>query len=81
MTRASYGRQTSCVYCGHDVEWHGKPYRRELVPARGDKPAVTMVSGGWMDRGSDRFCQANSGKYDENGVPMPNRVRLHKGAL
>ena len=65
--RASYGRQTACLYCGHDVEWHGKPYRRELVPARGDRPAVTMVDGGWMDRGAGRFCHGTR--------------RLHRGNL
>jgi hypothetical protein len=74
--RASYGRQTSCLYCGADVEWHGKRRRRNDGTVLSD-----MMAFGWTDRGGNHHCQAASGKYDQDGVPVPNRVRLHKGAL
>jgi hypothetical protein len=74
--RASYGRQTACEYCGTDVEWHGKRRRRNDGSVLADK-----ITGGWMDRGGNTQCQRASGKYDQDGVPVPNRVRLHKGML
>ena len=55
--RARYGEQACCMVCGMDIEFHGKPRRRVLVkePLATILP-VTIVSGGWVDRGSGRFC-------------------------
>lgn len=48
---ASYGRRTACLYCGHDVEWHGKRRRRD------DGSVLTdHMTGGWTDRGGSSFC-------------------------
>jgi hypothetical protein len=33
-----------------DIEFHGKA-RRETIA-----PSISMVRGGWIDRGSGRFC-------------------------
>lgn len=72
--RLTYGCQTSCELCGSDVEWHGKP-NREYLYAVGD---ATIVRGGWVDRGGNRFCHVV--RYDENGCELPKgRDRLHKG--
>jgi hypothetical protein len=60
VTRAKYGDQRACRLCGHDIEFHGKPRREEILPG------LTMIRGGWMDRGGDRFC------------PPDYNKRLHK---
>jgi hypothetical protein len=50
VTRASYGERCACRFCGTDIEFHGSPRREEIAPG------VDLVRGGWVDRGSGRFC-------------------------
>ncbi len=69
MTRARYGEQAVCECCRADIEFHGKPFRRELAPG------VSIVAGGWRDRGSDRFCRPFRTKG--GNLINPGR-RLHK---
>jgi hypothetical protein len=74
MTRARYGDQRACQLCGANIEFHGSPRRRN------DGSVLTdMVVGGWIDRGSNRFCdESGMVRRDENGAKVPFPHVLHK---
>lgn len=59
---------------------------RSRNPRYGDQTACRFCgldieyhgAGYWSDRGSSDWCSAASDRYDVNGVPIPNKVRLHR---